>query len=1033
MTNEELKSAMAQQRREQVDVNIGQVSLRPTAQPGGQYGVQVKSTPKENSYTQIAKALNQFPQLAGQYANIQKAAGQREIDALSPKKLEDRAQNGDQNARETLFNRFKLEGINEALFNARYETVIFPGLAAKEQMFKDMRPEEVEGLFQDENGNPLESQDVIENLRLQYSSVIPKDVKTNPNQKVMYNKLLRQLNGVATKSYAVLEQKRQKFLDDGVYRSINQSATNFNAALPTRGDESNIDLTDDAGVSVVVQGSNMLPSLNPDETDTPPVVRSKISVYSPQQKGKLKKMEGGYKSSIAGADGKSIVRTLEDFRKDPENTVVTVAGNPEFYGRRYVVESMTYQTAAGKKYTLNNVPVMVHDTGGRFKSAPEGRFDIPVEHDTDNKSMNINQGLLEGISFIRDKGSESGTPVKVKRTAAQLTKQRAEDIGTKQEFLAKDIFNAMNTSLNEALTKATKGSSLTDMQLRASVEGAFQDKLNEMILNDQHVQVQSFIDRAQGNGPNGESIPPMLVGGQRVSSQMITNLQRAVWAQENRLATKDPERSEAEEKAIKDSGIRLSRIATASPDVSLEDTNEAITKDAQEFEAEALEKGWSQDTKNEYYKQVAQLKDRLPLIGAGTRWNGIYETQDFVDNVDAENDPGQGFRGQLLTQMEFLRIAEVNGIPLSELQITADDFARLGPVRQPEWKAITNGITAKGMSEALQKASEEMAKLYQDAGEKDPGVNLRVQDQDENGKLLFDENGEPVMTRSRALYPKLLRRHYTDSVIKLISDTKEQQKLIDAANRLKSGKVEAPEDRLDRLAQAEELEKEVGRDDFLDKEGKSTRSVKNPDGNFSGNDGEFLDRWVRTAENPDALALMDAQTPREKLDSDLQNVFLRITPKYLKSAVREIASTTNAVTKRNRRTKLENQLKYIGIPMNVHEGDMLIEYAGAAAPEFDPKIYGTGQGSAPVRAFPSVPRTVLDLNRADRYSNPETAKTHVYSFYATREAGYKDPKNQKLRQLYNIYFKGQEATYSVEQFIADQTELGKQLKIISSK
>jgi hypothetical protein len=74
MTNEELKEALSQQRREQVDANIGQVSLRPTAQPGGQYAVQVRSTPKENAYTELSKALNQFPQIAGQYANIQKAA-----------------------------------------------------------------------------------------------------------------------------------------------------------------------------------------------------------------------------------------------------------------------------------------------------------------------------------------------------------------------------------------------------------------------------------------------------------------------------------------------------------------------------------------------------------------------------------------------------------------------------------------------------------------------------------------------------------------------------------------------------------------------------------------------------------------------------------------------------------------------------------------------------------------------------------------------------------------------------------------------
>jgi len=1037
MTNEELKAAMAQQRREQVDVNIGQVSLRPTAQPGGQYGVQVQSTPKENSYTQIAKALNQFPQLAGQYANIQKAAGQREIEALSPEELEERAKNGDQNARETLFNRFKLEGINEALFNARYETVIFPGLAAKEQMFKDMRPEEVEALFQDENGNPLESQDVIENLRLQYSSVIPEDVKTNPNQKVMYNKLLRQLNGVATKSYAVLEQKRQKFLDDGVYRSINQSANNFNLALPTRGDEDNVEVTDDAGVAVVTQGANMLPSPPRDEDDTPPVVRSKISVYSPQQKGPRKKMEGGYESKWPGADGKRIVRTLEDFRKDPDNTVVTVAGNPEFYGRRYVVESMTYQTADGKQYTLSNVPVMVHDTGDRFKTAPEGRFDIPVERDTDNPDMETNEGLLKDIQFIRDKGSESGKPVKVKRTAAELTKQRAEDIGTKQEFLAKDMFNAMNTSLNEALAKATKGSSLTEMQLRSSNEGAFQDKFNEMILNDQHVQVQSFIDLAQGKGPNGESIPPMLVGGERVSPQMITNLQRAVWAQENRLATTDPERSEAEEKALKESGIRLSRIGIASPKISLEDTNKAIAQDAQEFEAEALEKGWSQDTKDEYYKQVAQLKDRLPLLGAGTRWNGLYLTPDFLENLDRERDPNRGFQRELMSEREFLRVAKTEGIDLKELEeMDAKSYVQLGPARQKQWDSITNGIMSGAMTAGAPLAIEELALLYQEEGERDYKKDIVIQDRDDEGNLLTDENGQPKMVRAGVLYQKLLRKHMTRELTKLIRDTKEQKKLIQEAMRIKGPSVDVSEDRLERQAKATKLEETEGRDDFLDKEGRSTRQYGEQDSQFTRNDGDFLDRWVKTATNPEALALMEAQTERDKLDSDLNNVFSRITPKYLKSAVLDLARQYGATKKLEVRNRLETQLKYIGLPMNFHTdaNGMLIEVGVQGFERFDPETAGSGVGFG---LGPNVPRTVLDLNRSDRYSNPETAKTHIYNYYAVRDTRFEaseeyDPY-EKLNRLYDLYFKGQESTYSRETFHADQEALAKQLKINPSK
>jgi len=1016
MTNEELKEALSQQRREQVDANIGQVSLRPTAQPGGQYAVQVRSTPKENAYTELSKALNQFPQIAGQYANIQKAAAAREIEALSPEELEDRAFNGDQGARETIFNRFKSEGINEALFNARYETAIFPKLAAQEQQFKDMRPDEVEELFQDENGNPLKSEDVIENLRLQFTGAIPEDVKTNPNQKVMYNKLLRQLNGVATKSYAVLEQKRQKFLDDSVLSSINRSAKNFNFNLPENTLEDNVEITDDAGVRTVagiaVEGDSLLPSLPKDDTE-PLVVRNKISIYSPQKGGKLKKMEGGLKSSAAGADGKSIVRTLEDFRKDPENTVVTIAGNPEFYGRRYVVESMTYQKADGTKYTLNNVPVMVHDTGDRFKTAPEGRFDIPVERNTDDDAMKANNALLKDISFIRDKGSESGKPVKVKRTATEQTKQRSEDVGFKQESSFREAFSLMDNAYDEALAKAKKGSSLTETQLRNSVEKQFQSTFNEMILNDQHVQVQEIIDRAQGKGPEGESVPPMLFKGERLSPTMLTGLQQAVWAQERRLETTEPERTKAEKDALKEAGTRLSSIALTSPDVSLEDTKEAIAANSIAFEQEARAKGYSQDTKKEYYDQVRLLEDNLPRLGAGEKWDGLYLTPDFLNKLESNRDPSSRFQAQLTGQTELLRVAQTEGIDLSDLQISSEDYNYLSKTKQIQWDSITNGLTQQAMAGAAPEAIKELALLYQNVGESDFEKDILVPDQDEDGKEI-----EGQQVRAGVLYQKLLRRHMTKKLTELISDTKEQKKLIDEAARIKGRKVEAEKDPMTRLAQAEALEKEVGRDDFLDKEGQSTRQYGNPDSSFAGRDGDFLDRWVKTATNPEALSLMEAQTPRKKLDSDLDNVFRRITPLYLRNAAVLVTSKARSPVKRlELRARLDAQLQHIGIPMEVHENNLLIKYP----------VFSDGLSSL----------SSLDINREDRYSQPKTAKTHIYNYYAVRDAvGRKnlfEPNYDKLNRLYDLYFKGQEATYPRETFFADQEALGNQLKINSSK
>lgn len=1012
MTNEELKEALSQQRREQVDANIGQVSLRPTAQPGGQYAVQVRSTPKENAYTELSKALNQFPQIAGQYANIQKAAAAREIEALSPEELEDRAFNGDQGARETIFNRFKSEGINEALFNARYETVIFPQLAAQEQQFKDMRPDEVEELFQDENGNPLKSEDVIENLRLQFTGAIPEDVKTNPNQKVMYNKLLRQLNGVATKSYAVLEQKRQKFLDDSVLSSINRSAKNFNFNLPENTLEDNVEITDDAGVRTVagiaVEGDSLLPSLPKDDTE-PLVVRNKISIYSPQKGGKLKKMEGGLKSSIAGADGKSIVRTLEDFRKDPENTVVTVAGNPEFYGRRYVVESMTYQKADGTKYTLNNVPVMVHDTGDKFKTAPEGMFDIPVERNTDDDAMEANDALLKGISFIRDKGSESGEPVKVKRTAAEQTKQRSEDVGFKQESSFREAFSLMDNAFDEALAKAKKGSSLTETQIRNSVEKQFQSTFNEMILNDQHVQVQEIIDRAQGKGPEGESVPPMLFKGERLSPTMLTGLQQAVWAQERRLETTEPERTKAEKDALKEAGTRLSSIALTSPDVSLEDTKEAIAANSIAFEQEARAKGYSQDTKKEYYDQVRLLEDNLPRLGAGEKWDGLYLTPDFLNKLESNRDPGSRFQAQLTGQLELLRVAQTEGIDLSDLQISSEDYNYLSKTKQIQWDSITNGLTQQAMAGAAPEAIKELALLYQNVGESDFEKDILVPDQDEDGKEI-----EGQQVRAGVLYQKLLRRHMTKKLTELISDTKEQKKLSERANAIKGAKALVKEGITERRVQAEAREKEQGRSDFLDKEGTATSKYEEE------TDSQYLDRWVKTASDPEALELMASQTAPDVLASALEKVFLTVTPKYLEGRVVTIGVYDHKPTKQlETKQQLLTQLRYVGLPLDIHQKGMQVTYKGR------PKTF-TRSG-----VIPSVPAYTVDLNKNDLYSQPKTAKTHVYNYYAVRDT--RDGNYDKLNLLYDVHFRGQEANYPRETFFADQESLGKQLKIISSK
>lgn len=119
----------------------------------------------------------------------------------------------------------------------------------------------------------------------------------------------------------------------------------------------------------------------------------RATTYSPQRGGDP--MEGGYASSRPGPDGQAVVRTLEDFRTG-QAPYVTIAGNPALYGREYTIPEVSYQ-AGGQRHVLRDVPVVVHDTGGAFRNAPEGRFDVPVGRDLG--PADTNQGL-SGVQFM---------------------------------------------------------------------------------------------------------------------------------------------------------------------------------------------------------------------------------------------------------------------------------------------------------------------------------------------------------------------------------------------------------------------------------------------------------------------------------------------------------------------------------------------------------------------------------------------------------------------------------------------------------
>jgi hypothetical protein len=256
----------------------------------------------------------------------------------------------------------------------------------------------------------------------------------------------------------------------------------------------------------------------------------------------------------------------------------------------------------------------------------------------------------------------------------------------------------------------------------------------------------------------------------------------------------------------------------------------------------------------------------------------------------------------------------------------------------------------------------------------------------------------------------------TAALTREVLNTTNLKKAIDDARRIKGPKVTAPEDPLDRQAAALELQKsEEGRDDFLDSKGEPTR--RDIGILFDESREDYLDRFVKTAVNPEALALMEAQTKRGKLDSSFDYLARTVDANYLFYTARKMSETSKPTAKKLIRSRLLTQLKYTGIPLEIHKKGMVVEYRG--------------QTSSATGKFTRNVRQQLDINVNDIYSQPKTAKTHVYNYQAIRDT--RDGNYGLLTELYNIHFKGKEESYPKKTFFADQEALGKQLKFNPSK
>lgn len=149
---------------------------------------------------------------------------------------------------------------------------------------------------------------------------------------------------------------------------------------------------------------------------------SRATGYSPQLGGD--RIEGGYESSIRGPDGQAMVRTLDDYRLG-RSDYVTLAGDPRFYGNRYSMPEVSY-LSGGQRYSLQNVPGVVHDTGSAFRGAPEGRFDVALGRDLSFAERNQS---MAGTQFIAQSSANASKAIEKLATSSEGASNQVLDLG----------------------------------------------------------------------------------------------------------------------------------------------------------------------------------------------------------------------------------------------------------------------------------------------------------------------------------------------------------------------------------------------------------------------------------------------------------------------------------------------------------------------------------------------------------------------------------------------------------------------------
>lgn len=1001
MTTEDLKKALSQDTREKVDVNLGQVSLRSTVSRGGQYNVAVQATPKENSFTRLANAFNQLPQLAGQFKNIQQQAGVEKVQGMSPEEIKaeltKRAENGDEEAGTFMYELFQKEAVDEELYRQILKTEVIPKLQAVEARLSNASPALMHEI--------MSQDDPLEAIKKQYEDAIPQEVyamvQNYPHQTALHNEMLRRIPGLSGKTHATLIEKQQEFTEtstlDNIISTDDSGAFTDNEQLPFPVDDNgeipplpgdpvpDFDFIEGPGVT-------LLPSSQPFQVEQEDPITNTPKPKLPR---------------VPDSNPKIRPATLQTFEKKPESDLnsleqfmmgevdyVSVAGNPAQMGADSILSEVTLVDETGKAFNLENVPIKVEESAS--KTTPEGVFKL------------VSEGRLQPSgdgSYIKDgtDGQVAKDTKPVKLTPEQQTDLSRNTVRKERLDIAKSLNSTDNSKYTRGLEAIQKGifRKTDEQKLRRLIEGKSLGNL-EANIQENLQEVDTFLEQVKAG--------KLTLNGKRYSDEYITKLQRIVDTEDRRQEYADEPFGEELAEAKKVS-LAKKLVSAQKEGLSAEEFNDYLGNELVNAYNLYANSQIGEAERDDLISEIEKLRE------LGSRFELDDDNVDFYALTDNRRAIFSGLgaadlKAKYTAPDAIVAQWEQLGKDVSGLKVTKEDD--WGNTANEAWNKMLFAAPLDAWQKANERAERAVIKEFASRGYKE-------------GRVFDLTNAEGETVGIRQYYRDLVEKYYMEEADKISEET--LAKLRTRANEFRGEEtlndlekqagitiLDSEARRTSKLNKA--LENKYGSNDLVNEKGKIIPTLEDETKEQS------LDRFNVTIDNAVAREAMFKTNPSwDQRQPLIEQMYRKTTTDgyFLDQAFQ------SAVYKRDQQwdkldshvLKVVERSKNLGLPMEVHRNNAQIKYKGIAKE-------GKRRKGVPAVTLNLNPISLTPEGRktAPLYSRKSTPKTHIYSYYAAREGSYN--VFTKLDELFDLYFKGGSEAERL-QFRKDQVELARKI------